>query len=71
MLQRQSKQHRNNIETSIFRIKQDFTNWRGGFPAVAINDKRASDRGDHGGRLTHQLYFDKNTRLLVPIRSSG
>lgn len=48
------------------RIKQDFTNWRSGFPAITINDKPVQViEGTTAGGSTIKLYFDKESGLLV------
>lgn len=47
-------------------IKEDFTNWRAGFPAIAINDKPVVViEGRTSGGSAIKLYFDKQTGLLV------
>lgn len=48
------------------RIKQDFTNWRSGFPAIAINDRPVQViEGTTAGGSAIKLYFDKESGLLV------
>jgi photosynthetic reaction center cytochrome c subunit len=48
------------------RIKQDFTNWRSGFPAITINDKPVQViEGTTAGGSAIKLYFDKESGLLV------
>jgi outer membrane lipoprotein-sorting protein len=48
------------------RIKQDFTNWRSGFPALTINDRAVQViEGSTAGGSPIKLYFDKETGLLV------
>ncbi len=48
------------------RIKQDFTNWHGGFPAITINDKPVQViEGATAGGFAIKLYFDKESGLLV------
>jgi photosynthetic reaction center cytochrome c subunit len=48
------------------RIKQDFSNWRGGFPAITINDKPVQViEGTTAGGSAIKLYFDKESGLLV------
>jgi len=47
-------------------IKQEFTNWRAGFPAITIDDKPVVViEGTVGGNYPVKLYFDKATGLLV------
>jgi len=47
-------------------IKQQFKNWRVGFPAVTINDKPVQViEGTTAGGSAVKLYFDKETGLLV------
>lgn len=47
-------------------IKQRFTNWRGGFPAITINDKPVQViEGTTPGGSAVKLYFDKDSGLLV------
>jgi photosynthetic reaction center cytochrome c subunit len=47
-------------------IKQEFTNWRSGFPAVTINDKPVQViEGSTPGGSAIKLYFDKDSGLLV------
>ena len=48
------------------RIKESFKNWRGGFPAITINDKPVTViEGTTAGGSAIKLYFDKETGLLV------
>ena len=48
------------------RIKQDFQNWRSGFPAMTINDKPVQViEGSTAGSSPIKLYFDKDSGLLV------
>jgi photosynthetic reaction center cytochrome c subunit len=47
-------------------IKQQFTNWRGGFPAITVNDKPVQViEGTTAGGSAIKLYFDKESGLLV------
>jgi photosynthetic reaction center cytochrome c subunit len=47
-------------------IKQEFKNWRSGFPAITINDKQVQViEGTTAGGSAIKLYFDKETGLLV------
>jgi hypothetical protein len=47
-------------------IKQGFKNWRGGFPAITINDKPVQViEGATPGGSAIKLYFDKESGLLV------
>jgi photosynthetic reaction center cytochrome c subunit len=47
-------------------IKQEFKNWRSGFPAITINDKPVQViEGTTAGGSAIKLYFDKETGLLV------
>jgi photosynthetic reaction center cytochrome c subunit len=47
-------------------IKQEFKNWRSGFPAITIDDKPVQViEGTTPGGSAIKLYFDKNTGLLV------
>jgi len=47
-------------------IKQEFSNWHGGFPAITINDKPVQViEGTTAGGSSIKLYFDKDTGLLV------
>ena len=47
-------------------IKQEFSNWHGGFPAITINDKPMQViEGTTAGGSPIKLYFDKDTGLLV------
>jgi photosynthetic reaction center cytochrome c subunit len=47
-------------------IKQQFKNWRSGFPAITINDKPVQViEGTTQGGSAIKLYFDKETGLLV------
>ena len=48
------------------RIKEEFKNWRGGFPAITINDKPVQViEGTTAGGSAIKLYFDKESGLLV------
>ena len=48
------------------RIKDEFTNWRAGFPPVTIDDKPVVViEGTLAGSYPVKLYFDKQTGLLV------
>jgi photosynthetic reaction center cytochrome c subunit len=48
------------------RIKQEFQNWRSGFPAMTINDKAVQViEGRTAGGSPIKLYFDKDSGLLV------
>jgi hypothetical protein len=48
------------------RIKQNFTNWKVGFPAITINDRPVSVvQGSTPGGIAIKLYFDKQSGLLV------
>jgi photosynthetic reaction center cytochrome c subunit len=48
------------------RIKQNFTNWKAGFPAVIINDRPVQVvEGNTPGGIAVKLYFDKQSGLLV------
>jgi outer membrane lipoprotein-sorting protein len=47
-------------------IKQEFKNWRSGFPAITVNDKPVQViEGTTPGGSAIKLYFDKETGLLV------
>jgi photosynthetic reaction center cytochrome c subunit len=47
-------------------IKQEFTNWKSGFPAITINDKPVTViEGSTSGGSSIKLYFDKESGLLV------
>src|SRR4029077_2874372 len=47
-------------------IKQEFKNWRSGFPAITINDKPVQViEGTTAGGSAIKLYFDKESGLLV------
>ena len=48
------------------RIKQNFTNWKVGFPAITINDRPVSVvQGSTPAGIAIKLYFDKQSGLLV------
>ncbi len=48
------------------RIKQNFTNWKVGFPSITINDRPVSVvQGSTPGGIAIKLYFDKQSGLLV------
>jgi photosynthetic reaction center cytochrome c subunit len=48
------------------RIKQDFTNWRAGFPSVNVNGHTLQVvEGNSGSDSAVKLYFDKDSGLLV------
>src|SRR5262249_5137947 len=48
------------------RIKQDFTNWRAGFPDLRIDGRAVQVvEGASGGNFRVKLYFDKESGLLV------
>jgi photosynthetic reaction center cytochrome c subunit len=48
------------------RIKESFTNWRSGFPAITINDRPVQViEGTTPGGSPVKLYFDKESGLLV------
>ena len=48
------------------RIKQDFSNWHSGFPAITINDRPVQViEGSTAGGSAIKLYFDKESGLLV------
>jgi hypothetical protein len=48
------------------KIKEEFTNWKAGFPAITIDDKPVVViEGTMPGNYPVKLYFDKATGLLV------
>ncbi len=48
------------------RIKQEFSDWKAGFPPITIDDKPVVViEGMLGGNFPVKLYFDKQTGLLV------